>query len=313
VSTGEIKVERKRRKMRIRLIDSYLTFRNILRSVNGEISVETISKALTTYFNNYPEISKIVRECLDKNNILNWCSRLLSEFINDVEELDRAWKNTYATLPKALFMFTEKFSKNFYNELYLVLYVSCGCGAGWAFEYHGIPAIYLGLDMIAYLKWLSEAKIKGLIIHELCHLLNMKLQNTTPRKFSSMENDPYFLLYSEGFAMKCEHYVLGGEVWRIASDNNWIAWCRNNLGRLARLYVEYVEKGLPVNVFYGSFYNIDGYSQTGYFLGHEFIKYLENKENMGLIEIAKLRYSDIINYVKKFLSEVSSVSKPSSV
>jgi len=244
---------------------------------------------------------------------LKQCSKLLSEFITDMRVLDRAWINVYSTLPKALLLFNEKFSKNFYNELYLILYVSCGCGAGWAYEYCKVPAVYLGLDMIAHLKWLDEVKIKGLIIHELCHLLNIKLQNMTPRRFSDMENNPYFLLYSEGFAMRCEHHVLGGEMWRIASNKGWITWCRKNLRYLAKLYVEYVKKGLLVNAFYGSFYSINGYSQTGYFLGHEFIRYLENKERMRLIEIAKLRYSDIINYVKKFLSEVGSVSKPSSV
>jgi len=254
-----------------------------------------------------------IRECLCKNNVLKQSSKLLSKHIANLRVLDRAWRNIYAAFPKALSLFIEKFPKNFYEELYLVLYISCGCGAGWAYEYRKAPAVYLGLDMIADLEWVEEAKIKGLIVHELCHLLNIKLQNTTPRKFSEMENNPFFLLYSEGFAMRCEHYVLGGEIWRIALDKNWIIWCKKNSKYLAKLYMEYVEKESPVNDFYGSFYSINSYSQTGYFLGHEFIRYLEENENMKLTEIAKLHYNNVIGYVKKFLNKVDSVSKSSSV
>ncbi len=288
--------------MLIRVVDTYLTFRRSLEST-GHCS--SVRNALNTYFSRNSEVFSIIRECLSENNVLDSCSKVLSNAITNVEELDRVWNKVYMALPKALLMFTQKFSDIFYDKLWLILYISCGCGAGWAYEYREDPAVYLGLDMIAYLKWLSESEIKGLIVHELCHLLNMKLQNTTPREFSRMENNPYFLLYSEGFAMRCEHRVMGGELWRIASNKSWISWCRRNLNYLAKLYLEYAGKGLPVNIFYGSFYNIRGYSQTGYFLGHEAIKYLEQKENMELTEIAKLHYEDILYYMEKALRELS--------
>ena len=51
-----------------------------------------------------------------------------------------------------------------------------------------------------------------------------------------------------------------------------------------REYLIRVEKGEPVHDFFGSWFNIQGKKQTGYFLGHEIIRALEG--TYSLREIA---------------------------
>jgi len=63
------------------------------------------------------------------------------------------------------------------------------------------------------------------------------------------------------------------EVWRMASDREWVEWCRSNIGLLAREYLRRVEEGKPVNGFFGSWLEFAGRSQVGRFLGHEFVRF----------------------------------------
>jgi hypothetical protein len=43
---------------------------------------------------------------------------------------------------------------------------------------------------------------------------------------------------------------------------------------LAGAYLKAVEAGRPLQPFFGSWYDLQGYKQTGYYLGHEVVKLL---------------------------------------
>jgi hypothetical protein len=70
------------------------------------------------------------------------------------------------------------------------------------------------------------------------------------------------------------------------SPNAWISWCRANRRWLAETFLHTVARGAPVRPFFGSWYSVRDYKQTGYFLGHEVIRRLEAQ--MDLHEIALL-------------------------
>jgi len=188
-------------------------------------------------------------------------------------------------------------------DVVFVVYVGLYCGAGWAYEYRGKRAVLPDLLAIADLGWDSEEHLKGLLIHEMTHLVHGYLRGLTPRQFEDLEEDPLALLYIEGYAMRGEHLVMGKELWRIANDREWVSWCRSNLGLLAREYLRRVENGMPVNDFFGSWPEFMGKSQVGYFLGHEFVKALERRYSFK--EIATLPIEEVKEEAIQFLRNLA--------
>jgi hypothetical protein len=67
----------------------------------------------------------------------------------------------------------------------------------------------------------------------------------------------------------------------------WLRWCQENRDWLASEFLRAVGEEESVRRFFGSWYEIKGWSQSGYFLGCELIKRLEQR--MELKEIALLR------------------------
>jgi len=101
--------------------------------------------------------------------------------------------------------------------------------------------------------------------------------------FVQAERDPLFELYSEGFAQRCEHIILGADTWHQAQDDSWLRWCFEHKAWLAGEYLRRCREGVPVNEFFGSWFDIQGKRQTGYFLGHELVRWLQRDSQMKTI------------------------------
>ena len=167
-----------------------------------------------------------------------------------------------------------------------VIYAGLGCGAGWAAGYGGKPAVLFGLENIAAEGWVDQLTLTGMTAHELGHLAY----------FAWLEQaglaqgvGDWWTLFEEGFAQRCEHVILGKETWHMAHGagvTGWLEWCQANRGWLAGEYLRCMEEGLPVRQFFGSWFDIQGYKQTGYYLGHEVVRSLE--VDLSLREIACL-------------------------
>jgi hypothetical protein len=69
-------------------------------------------------------------------------------------------------------------------------------------------------------------------------------------------------------------------------DGDWLDWCEEHKGWLAAEFLRAVDGGESVRPFFGSWLDIGGRKQCGYFLGHELIRQLE--VDMNLKEIALL-------------------------
>jgi len=173
----------------------------------------------------------------------------------------------------------------FKGEVVCVIYVGLGCGAGWADEYDGKPAILFGLENIAEEGWQERDALTGLTAHELGHLVHFEW-----RKQADIANEEnrWWQLYTEGFAQRCESVILGRPSWHMRADpeKHWGEWCEQNIGWLAAEFLRRVDQGEDMRPFFGSWFDIHGYKQTGYFLGHELIKTLQ--EQMSLKEAAIL-------------------------
>lgn len=169
-------------------------------------------------------------------------------------------------------------------DVVFVIYVGIGCGAGWATRYEGQPACLLGLENIAEEGWHTRERLEGLVAHELGHLAHMAWRGEW-EEFAACERDPLFLLYSEGFAMRCEEAILGS-AGHLEQDGEWLAWCFAHRAMLAAEFLRRVEAGETARDFFGSWHEIQGRSQTGYYLGREMVRRMQ--QGRALRDVARL-------------------------
>jgi len=190
-------------------------------------------------------------------------------------------------------------------DVTFVIYVGLGCGAGWATHYRGHPACLFGLENIAECKWHSQEHLQGLTAHEMGHLIHVAWRNEWD-SFAEAEKDPLFRLYSEGFAQRCEHLILENETWHQVQDESWLSWCQDHQAWLAGEYLRRVNAGLAVNDFFGSWLDIQGKRQTGYFLGHELIRWLEKKHDIR--RVGTLAFEKVRGKTTQYLRLVAALS-----
>lgn len=182
-----------------------------------------------------------------------------------------------------------------------VIYCGIGCGAGWATHYQAQPAILLGLENIAECGWSGKSSLAGLMAHEIGHLVH---HSWRADHNINLESGPWWQIYEEGFAQRLESLVQRHERWHMVGEvygKDWLAWCQENQALLAREFLRRVDQGETIRPFFGSWFEILGHKQTGYFLGHELIKTLEN--HFGLKEIALLE--DLESNLRPVLVQMS--------
>jgi len=180
---------------------------------------------------------------------------------------------------------------DFESDVQFVIYVGIGCGAGWVTPFNGSPAILFGLENIAECGWSSREAIEGLIAHEIGHLVHRHWRAQSGKAAGS---GPWWQLYEEGFAQRCESLIIGRDSWHQAQfgkNDDWFSWCRSRQGWLASEFLKSVDGGKPVTAFFGSWFNIEGRIETGYFLGYEVIRALQ--KNKDLKEIALLENPEL--------------------
>ncbi|QEE16115.2 hypothetical protein DSAG12_01944 [Promethearchaeum syntrophicum] len=196
--------------------------------------------------------------------------------------------------PRALQKFQLDFPLNF------VIYVGIGVGAGWATEFREKPAVLYGLENIIECGWKTFESLAPLSAHEIGHLIHFHWRKD--RNLPIENHSPFWQLYEEGFAMRCEHKIMEEESWhQQMGQENWVLWCKSHLSYLAQKFLD--ESGdnnteMQRN-FFGSWFEIEGKKQTGYYLGHEIVKSWEEEGNFK--EIALMKMDEIDEKVKKTL------------
>ena len=164
-----------------------------------------------------------------------------------------------------------------------VIHVGIGCGAGWVTSFRGMPAILFGLENIAECGWQARDAIRGLVAHEMGHLVQMIWREGQQQ---TMGSGPWWQLYEEGFAQYCEGLILGGQSWHQGkSDPEWLSWCQDNLGWLAAEFLRRVDCDESVRPFFGSWFDLHGKKQTGYYLGCEAVKCLAGVRRLPEIAV----------------------------
>ncbi len=188
----------------------------------------------------------------------------------------------------------------FEQPLYVIIYVGIGLGAGWATTYQKSPALLFGLENIAEESWTSRSEIKGLIAHEFGHLCHFSWRAKVGKRFRT---SPLWDLYTGGFADRLERLLQEDENTHItkgSKDYEWLTWFQKNGKWLAREFLKRLHHDGDFRPFFGSWYQLRGHSQTGYYMGSEFIEKLEKTHSLK--EIATL--DNISGRMKKMLVEM---------
>ncbi len=288
--------------MQFTLLDTYQDFSDYWVSARSKPVEEQVHMWQTTYMNKFPELLDKQVASYKTDNI-DWhviAGKILPEFHTRLSLIQKARTNILTCYELICAQALEKLGVDF--DIILVVYVGIGCGAGWATKYGGRPAILLGLENIAEEKWHTKRRLRGLISHEIGHLAHKEWRSGWGIS-EEKEPDPLFLLYAEGFAQRCEHLISGKETWHLAPDKEWIHWCEQNINWLAGEFLDRVSSRTPVIDFFGSWFDIRGKKQTGYYLGNAFISGLE--KIYTLKEIALLDNGDVRELAIEYLGSIA--------
>jgi hypothetical protein len=180
-------------------------------------------------------------------------------------------------------------------EPLLVIYVGIGLGAGWATRFRGQPAVLLGLENIAEEGWIEADVLRGLLAHELGHLAHAHWREQAGCETG---RGGFWQLYEEGFAQSWEIKLFGS--WHMqAGKPDWLDWCQNHTAWLVQEFLRRSQAGEDLHPFFGSWFELQGYKQTGYYLGCKVLERLER--SLGWRSAATLR--DVDAQVQAVLAE----------
>ena len=161
-------------------------------------------------------------------------------------------------------------------EVDIVLYLGLCNSAGWATNIGNKDVILLGIEKIIELDWYTQNKMFALVAHELGHIYHKKMGGNFEQRPLSKQN-AIFQLYSEGIAMYFEQQLYGENQFYHQNEDGWLDWCESNLDALKAEYRTRIDRGLSINDFFGDWTSYRGHSDTGYYLGCEFVRFMLQK------------------------------------
>jgi len=280
-------------------IDTYPDFLRYWSEVQHRPLDEQIEGWENIYMRQYPELLAKQKEDYSSQNI-DWRQiareKVFPHLTSRLSAMHEAHKNL---LEAGMPLYSRaQIVLDYKADMIFVLYVGIGCGAGWATSFQDLPAILFGLENIAECGWSNRQAISGLIAHELGHLTHYYWRNKSGKSNGS---GPWWQLYAEGFAQRCESLIVGHDSFhQTIKDKNWCDWCQNHKGLLASEFIKTIDAGKPVSAFFGSWFDIQGRTETGYFLGQELVRTLE--KDSSLKEIALIDNAE--NNLKPILEKM---------
>lgn len=266
-------------------------------------SIEEAIIAWERYMYRWPELQAKCQEDHGETWREMFASYVFPKLCRDNEKISRAHNNLLAVLPAVWGKCNELFGP--VGNINIVIYLGLGNGAGWVTDYEGAPSVLFGLENIADLNWMDTGSLEYLVAHELCHVVHQIMYGKEEwlALYEDAADGRYFRLYLEGFAERYQEIVLGRPVFDRYGEG-WLEWCQANNHRLGAMYLERLRNGDPVSDFYGNWNQIEGYSDVGYYLGREFVLYLEGL-GFGVKDIARLPIEKIRSHVEQFLGFTS--------
>ena len=192
----------------------------------------------------------------------------------------------------------EKFNQDL--DVTIILYLGLCNGAGWVTTLNNQNVILLGVEKIIELDWCGKDSFIALIYHELGHIWHHTNGNLYCFN-DGIKEQSLWQLYQEGIAMYCEQTLCDDFNYYHQDKKGWLKWCLENEALLKKDYSKRMECYVDTQAFFGDWCNYLGYSDVGYFLGCQYIKYMLQKYTIN--EIANLDFQTLSkefdNYVEQ--------------
>ena len=287
----------------IEIIDTFKHFKACFEGNLNKSVDEKIDLWENCYIRNYPELEIKCKSDYESNGY-SWrdiaCNMVFNKTKDNFGKMLEAYINIKDSIQGISIAVKQIF--NIEPNIYIVLYCGLCNSAGWVDKYNGKRAILYGIDKIAELDWHNIEKIKPLIAHELCHVIHFEIRGEDKLTGIDMNNyiNGIWKIYEEGFAQYYQHLLIGD----IADSRGaeWLKSCIMNKSNLKTLYFEALyNKNEGTKHFFGDWFKVINISDTGYFLGAELIK--ELNEVYSIEKIAKLNFNDIEDAVIQFLKK----------
>ena len=179
----------------------------------------------------------------------------------------------------------------------IILYIGLCNGAGWATMLDSRHVVLLGIEKIIELDWCDKSTIAALIYHEIGHVWHDTV-GVMHCSSSNKGDRAAWKLYQEGVAMYFEQLILNDFMHYHQNAGNWLQWCQDNKLTSLDEYRRRIVCDESIQEFFGDWCEYKGYSDVGYFLGCEFVKYLLQRyslETLANLDAATVR-KELFNY-----------------
>lgn len=267
---------------RYEIIDTFPTFERYWSRARHLPAAQQIESWGSDYLRPWLElrrkqIASCGRDGVDWRRIAR--TRIFPALDDRLPRMQEVRSNLLRAIPVAVRRCRDKLGLDF--SVTFVIHVGIGCGAGWATTYRRRPAVLFGVENAAEVGWTDRSTVVALVEHEIAHLIHDHWRRQARVGGLEGHRGAWWQLYEEGFATRCEFLL--GETGAHHSTNrtkDWLEWCHKNRPRLASLFLKTAASRRGPRRFFGSWYDIDGYIETGYFLGSEVIRLAESRASL---------------------------------
>lgn len=192
----------------------------------------------------------------------------------------------------------KKFNKTL--DVDIILYLGLCNGAGWVTKVNGRTTVLLGIEKILELNWGGIDAMNGLILHELGHAYQDQY-GILHREFDSLKDHFLWQLFTEGIAMVFEQQLIDDKNFYHQDTNGWKDWCSKNIKLIRSSFNNDLDTMTENNQrYFGDWVKFEGYGDTGYYLGTQFIRYIleyDSFDNLILYDINNVKIA-----FKRFLN-----------
>lgn len=182
----------------------------------------------------------------------------------------------------------------------LVFYIGLCNGAGWVTTLDGKPTVLLGVEKIIELNWYDKETMTALIYHELGHVWHYSV-GSLQSKTSTMGEKYIKQLVNEGIAMYFEQLLMEDFNYYHQNINGWLDWCIAHKDELDLEFLRRLKTNSSAQDFFGDWQKYKGYSDLGYFIGCEFVKWMLDKK--PLKKIANMDTENAYKEFQKYVEE----------
>jgi hypothetical protein len=259
---------------RLQVLDTFPAFERFWRQVHSEPIAIQIDRWEHEYMATWPELLAKLKQNYSEEGE-DWKriarTRIFPHLTERLPRMRRLHRNLVQTLPDSWAKTARALELDF--PVQFVIYVGIGVGAGWATPYDGKPAVLFGLENAAEIATGKDEGMPGAVSHEVAHLAHDEWRRRDCLRATSSHRGPYWQLYAEGFATECERRISDPRAFRLRTGRaDWVPWCSSHRAWLAAKFLRDVKARRSVRPFFGSWHNIRGQIECGYYLGQEMVR-----------------------------------------